>query len=132
MMVIYIYHSLSCMKWTPLYQGKVTNWDVPSWFLASILFYNYDQLSSSLMVTFHLCVFFSISSSIKILYQFFNQHIMFKIFHDGNKVLHKQIIYLPLLVLYKSCLYVICIFLWICNCLMVFDTAETTSFLIMT
>ena len=96
MTVMDFYHYLSCLKWTPWYQEKVTNWDFPLWFLASILFYNHDQFYSSLMVTFHLCVDFFISSSINIFYPFFDQRRMFKIFHDGNKVFKKKIIYLLL------------------------------------
>ena len=91
MMEIDFYHYLSCLHWTPWYQEKLTNWDFPLCFLANILFYNYDQFSSSLMVTFYLCVDFLISSIINILYQLFNQHRMVKIFHDRNKVFQKKV-----------------------------------------
>ena len=42
------------------------------------------------------CMYFFISSSIKILYPLFNQRMMFNIFHEGNKVLRKKIICLLL------------------------------------
>ena len=58
MIEIDLYRYLSCLQWTPWYQEKLTNWDFSLCFLANILFYNYKQFSSSLMVTFHLCVDF--------------------------------------------------------------------------
>ena len=92
MTVIDFYCSISCLRWTKWHQEKLTNWDLPLRFLARILFYNYNQFSSSLMVTFHPCVDFFISS-IKILYWFFDQRRMFNIFHNGNNVFKKKIIY---------------------------------------
>ena len=96
MTVIYFNHFISCLQWTPLYQEKLTNWEFPPCFLVSILFYQYDPFYSYLMVTFYLCTDFFISSSIKILYPLFNQRKMLNIFHDRNKALKKEIIYLLL------------------------------------
>ena len=93
MMEIYLYHSLSCLWWTPWHQEKVPNWDFPLCFLVNSLFYNYNQFSSLLMVNSHLCLDFFVSSSIKILYPLFGQLRLFKIFRNRSKVFQKQIIY---------------------------------------
>ena len=87
------YHYLSCLQWTPRYQEKVTNWYFSLYFLANSLFYNYNQFSSSLMVTYHLGLDFFVSSSINILYPFFDQCRILNIFYDRSKVLQKNRIF---------------------------------------
>ena len=58
MTLIDLYHYLSCLQWTPWYQENAINWESQLFFLASILFYHYDQFSSEWIVTFHLCIYY--------------------------------------------------------------------------